>query len=224
MEDSTTKVAGIILDIGHLNVEVNRLQYQFDNLRLNNISADGDVSFYNYRITSLGDPIGPTDGVNKRFVENFIGSTVITLTGAVTGAGTGTINTTLTNITVSQITDFNTATQSLINATPISSLAAANANINLGAFSIASSTAPTSGDHLGNKTYIDNTSSSAATTAVNNRTTTLTGAVTGTGTGNTINTVLTNITPSQVTGFDAQVRTSGLDQMAVPTANMDYVS
>lgn len=281
MEDSAATVTGIILDIGHLNIETADLRYRFDNLRLNNISADGDVSLYNYRMTSLGYPINPTDAATKGYADSITGGVGITLTGAVTGGGllSAPIFTTLTDITVSQITDFdtavrayrldqfrapnttlsmggqkisllnnpsssgdaankgyvdnktwtasqitnfNTATQSLINATPISSLAAAAADINLGTFSISSSTAPTAGDHLGNKTYIDNTSSSAATTAVNNRTTTLTGAVTGTATGNTINTVLTNITPSQVTGFDAQVRTSGLDQMAVPTANMDF--
>ena len=194
-------------------------------------AATADINLGTFRISSSATPTTGNNLGNKTYIDSTsssvattaVNNRTTTLTGAVTGTGTGnTINTTLTPITVSQITNYTTSTQSLINATPISSLAAANANINLGTFSISSSTTPTTGNHLGNKTYIDSTSSSAATTAVNNRTTTLTGAVTGTGTGNTINTVLTNITPSQVTGFDAQVRTSRLDQMALPTANMDF--
>ncbi len=195
---------------------------------LDEFAAPNDnISLNNHRIIQISDPIDPTDGVNLRTLEDAIDaatSSPITVTGAVTGTSdaNGNIATTLTPINTAQITNYPSATQALINATPISSLAAANANINLGTFSISSSATPTTGNNLGNKTYIDSTSSSAATTAVNNRTTTLTGAVTGTGTGNTINTILTNITPSQVTGFDAQVRTNRLDQMALPTANMDF--
>jgi hypothetical protein len=188
-----------------------------------------DLDINGKLLTNVATPLS-TDtsaAATVEYVDDAIaavsGGGVTKLTGAVTGTAVGdTIDTTLTPITTSQITNYTSATQALINATPISSLAAANANINLGTFSISSSATPTTGNNLGNKTYIDSTSSSAATTAVNNRTTTLTGAVTGTGTGNTINTILTNITPSQVTGFDAQVRTNRLDQMALPTANMNF--
>jgi len=209
-----------------------------------------NISFNNNRLIQLSDPVDPTDGVNLRTLEDAIDaatSSPITVTGAVTGTSdaNGNIATVLTPITVSQITNYTSATQALINATPISSLAAATTDINLGTFRISSSTAPTTGNHLGNKTYIDNTSSSAATTAVNNRTTTLTGAVTGTGTGNTINTTLTPITVSQITNYtsatqalinatpisslaaattDINLGTFRISSSATPTANSNLVN
>lgn len=47
------------------------------NLRLNNILADANVSFYNYRLTDLANPINPLDGVNLQTVASMIGSAAI---------------------------------------------------------------------------------------------------------------------------------------------------
>jgi hypothetical protein len=53
-------------------------------LRLNNISANGDVSFYDYKLINLADPTDPTDGVNLRTLQSYVG-TSLTLDGFVTG-------------------------------------------------------------------------------------------------------------------------------------------
>jgi len=75
-------------------------------LRLNNISADADVSFYNYKLINLADPVNQTDGVNLRTLIAYIGNipSTIELVGDVTGSGnTGTpIDTTL-ELTLDQI-------------------------------------------------------------------------------------------------------------------------
>lgn len=74
------QIAGIILSISAINSRI-------DNLRLNNIPADGDVSFYNYKLINLADPVNQTDGVNLRTMQAAINSYVpnITLTGFVSG-------------------------------------------------------------------------------------------------------------------------------------------
>jgi hypothetical protein len=81
---------------------------RIDNLRLNTIPADGDVSFYNFKLINLADPVNPTDGVNLRTMQAAIGGAIgnITLDGFVLGDSdeTGLIHTTrgplclLTNI------------------------------------------------------------------------------------------------------------------------------
>jgi len=54
-------------------------------LRLNNILADGDVSFYGYKLINLDNPVNPTDGVNLQTLESYVGGLPITLAGFVTG-------------------------------------------------------------------------------------------------------------------------------------------
>lgn len=63
--------------------QIAALNTRIDNLRLNNIPADGDVSFYNFKLINLADPINPTDGVNLRTLQSTVGN--ITLDGFVLG-------------------------------------------------------------------------------------------------------------------------------------------
>ncbi len=87
-------VAGLLTSVGILQGQVVVLQGQIvalgiriDNLRLNTISADADVSFYNFKIINLANPVDPTDGANKAYVDSAIAAGTIVLTGAVTGSG-----------------------------------------------------------------------------------------------------------------------------------------
>lgn len=66
--------------------QITDLNNRIDNLRLNTIPANGDVSFYNYKLINLANPVNPTDGVNLQTLEAAIGTaTNITLTGFVEG-------------------------------------------------------------------------------------------------------------------------------------------
>lgn len=60
---------------------------RIDNLRLNTILADGDVSFYNFKLITLADPLNPQDGVNLRTMQAAISGAVgnISLDGFVLG-------------------------------------------------------------------------------------------------------------------------------------------
>ena len=54
-------------------------------LRLNTIPANGDVSFYGYKLINLANPVNPTDGVNLQTLTSYVGGLPITLAGFVTG-------------------------------------------------------------------------------------------------------------------------------------------
>lgn len=71
-----------------INSQITTINTRIDNLRLNTIPADGDVSFYDFKLINLADPTDPTDGVNLRTLENTIDATEITLEGDVIGTGT----------------------------------------------------------------------------------------------------------------------------------------
>lgn len=82
------------------------INQRIDNLRLNNIPVDGDVSFYNYKLINLADPVNQTDGVNLRTLISYINNvpTNINLIGDVTGSGnTGTPIVTTLQLTLDQI-------------------------------------------------------------------------------------------------------------------------
>lgn len=101
-----TQVFVLASEIGDLRSDLNLLTIRVDNLRLNNIPADGDVSFYNFKLINLADPINPTDGVNLRTLISYINNvpTTIELTGDVTGSGnTGTPIPTTLQLTLDQI-------------------------------------------------------------------------------------------------------------------------
>lgn len=80
---------------------------------LNTIPVNGDVDLNGFKATNSAAPANGSDLANKDYVDSSIGSISslgqTTLTGAVTGSGTDTINTTLTPINTSQISNFNTA-------------------------------------------------------------------------------------------------------------------
>ena len=87
-------------------------------------NLDGKLDLNGNKAVNSADPTNPTDLVNKRFVEDLISSITaptITLTGAITGTGSSTINTTLTPINTSQISDFNSAVNGLISSATITS-------------------------------------------------------------------------------------------------------
>jgi hypothetical protein len=177
-------------------------------LTLDQIKAPvANVSLSNKNITNLLDPTTAQQAATKNYVD----TRTITLSGAVSGSGAlgTTITTTLANITVSQISDFNTA----VVAFRLDQFAIPTSNINLNNQKIINLATPTASTDATNKTYVDT------------RTITLSGAVTGSGNlGTTIATTLTNITTSQITNFNSAVTAFRLDQFAAPTASLNLNS
>ncbi len=93
-------------DVENIQTTLVALGVRIDNLRLNNIIADDDVSFYNFKLINLADPVNQTDGVNLRTLQSYIGNipTNITLDGDVTGLGsTGSTITTTLELTLDEI-------------------------------------------------------------------------------------------------------------------------
>lgn len=79
-------VVALQVQVAVIDKQIVDLNNRIDNLRLNNIPADGDVSFYGHKLINLADPISPTDGVNLQTLEAAIGTVSnITLIGFVEG-------------------------------------------------------------------------------------------------------------------------------------------
>ena len=79
-------VVALQAQVAVIDRQIVDLNNRIDNLRLNNIPADGDVSFYGHKLINLADPVSPTDGVNLQTLEAAIGTVSnITLTGFVEG-------------------------------------------------------------------------------------------------------------------------------------------
>ncbi|HNU60785.1 MAG TPA: hypothetical protein PKL04_01145 [Methanofastidiosum sp.] len=79
-------VAALQTQVAIIDSQITDLNNRIDNLRLNTIPADGDVSFYNHKLINLANPVNPMDGVNLQTLEAAIGTaTNITLTGFVEG-------------------------------------------------------------------------------------------------------------------------------------------
>lgn len=79
-------VTALQAQVAIIDGQITDLNNRIDNLRLNTIPANGDVSFYNYKLINLANPVNPTDGVNLQTLEAAIGTaTNITLTGFVEG-------------------------------------------------------------------------------------------------------------------------------------------
>jgi hypothetical protein len=182
-------------------------------ITVGSVSIGNNLDMNDYRIVDLADPIDSQDGATKSYVDSAIGSSTVTLTGAVTGSGTGTIATTLTNINTSQVTNFDTAVKSY----NLNQFVAPSSTLNMGSQKISHVALGETGTDAANCQYVDDA------IAVHTHTTTLTGAVTGSGTG-TIATTLTNINTSQVTNFDTAVKAYRLDQLTAPTTSVSMNS
>jgi hypothetical protein len=177
-------------------------------ITISSLSVGHNLDMNDYRIINLADPEDPQDGATKAYVD---GKT-ITLTGAVTGTGVlGTIATTLTAITVSQISNFDAS----VKAYRLDQFAAPITSVSFGSQKITNLLTPTLTTDAATKGYVDS--------AVGSGSITLTGAVTGTGTG-TISTTLTNINTSQISNFDASVKAYRLDQFAAPITSVSFGS
>jgi len=119
----------------------------------NSFSFSGDLDMNSFRIVNMADPINPQDAATKQFVLNEVsGGSPITLTGAVTGTGTGTINTTLTDITTSQITDFNVAVTSF----RLDEFVAPNVSLDMGTQLITNVLDPVNLQDAATKKFVEN--------------------------------------------------------------------
>jgi hypothetical protein len=80
-------VSGMFCEVIQLNFDIYQISNTINNLRLNNISTDGNVSLYNYRIVNLASPIDPQDGATKAYVDSAVteGTSSLTIDGFVVG-------------------------------------------------------------------------------------------------------------------------------------------
>ncbi len=177
------------------------------------VAPTTDLSFSNHRLTNLADPVANSDAATKAYVLSVVGGSSITLTGAVTGSGSGTISTTLTPITTSQITNFNAA----VAAFRLDQFAAPNTSLSIGTqklINVASGTNPTDGVNRGDLT--------SAIAAIPTGTVSLSGAVTGSGlVGSSIVTTIASLAASKITGilFPSQGGT-GVNNTDTSTINL----
>lgn len=108
IDSINSQISFINSQLTEITNDITAINTRIDNLRLNTIPADGDVSFYGYKLTNLADATEETDGVNVRILKETIAINMdnITLDGFVLGDSdpTGFIHTTrgpdclLTNI------------------------------------------------------------------------------------------------------------------------------
>jgi hypothetical protein len=153
-----------------------------------------DINLNNQKIINLLTPTIGTDGANKDYVDTAISnipSQTITLTGAITGSGDGTINTTLTPITVSQITDFSSA----VLAFRLDEFGIPTNDIDLNNHKIINVSSPSLISDAANKGYVDTAVSGIVSTVI------LEGDVTGSGvTGTPITTTIISVLPGAIAG------------------------
>jgi hypothetical protein len=179
-----------------------------------------DINLNNQKIINLLTPTIGTDGANKDYVDTAISNIpaqTITLTGAITGSGDGTINTTLTPITVSQITDFNTA----VLAFRLDEFGIPTNDIDLNNHKIINVSTPSLISDAANKGYVDTAISGIVSTV------TLEGDVTGSGvTGTPITTTIISVLPDVIAGYGTPgtfLRGDG-DWVSLSYLNLNYFS
>jgi len=181
--------------------------------------VSGDFDMNDYKIINLLDPVDPQDGATKAYVDSAVGGSSITLTGAVTGSGSGTINTTLTPILTSQISDF----FSSVTAFSLDEFALTITALDLNSQKIVNLANPTELTDGANKGYIDaKTWTTSQITDYVTATNSLIAAgrrLSGTismqnnTTGTTVNTANTFVKVSGVTS------SSNLNEMSMPQSN-----
>ena len=65
-----TQVAGLLITVAGHTSDIANLNTRIDDLRLNDISADGDVSFYGYKGINFADPTNSQDAATKHYVDD----------------------------------------------------------------------------------------------------------------------------------------------------------
>jgi hypothetical protein len=96
---SVTAAATFILPIADAAAK-SYTDNQISALRLNKISADADVSLYNFKIINLADPINPLDAVNLQTMQAAISGA----TGGLISSVTGTVNQITANTVAGAVT------------------------------------------------------------------------------------------------------------------------
>lgn len=114
------------------------------------INNDGEISIST--TFNVPEPTLSASAVTKNYVDT-LPAAVVTLSGAVTGSGTvgSIINTTLTPITVSQISNFTTS----VTAFRLDQFALPASDLNINSQKLTSVATPTTGGDATNKTYVD---------------------------------------------------------------------
>lgn len=121
-------------------------------LRLDQFAVPtSSINLNNNKIINLATPTLATDSATKGYVDSAVGGVNITLTGAVTGTGSGTINTTLTPITTSQISNFTSS----VTAFRLDQFAVPTASLDLNSQKIVNLATPTGSTDGVNKGYVD---------------------------------------------------------------------
>ena len=158
-----------------------------------------NIDLNNNKIINLATPTLATDAANKSYVDSTVSGASITLTGAVTGTGSGTINTTLTPITTSQISNFNSS----VTAFRLDQFAVPITSLNINSQKIVNLATPTLSTDGANKGYVD-----AAISGIPSAVITLTGGVTGSGVVTSpITTTVASVSPSAITGYSGTTST-----------------
>jgi hypothetical protein len=117
----------------------------------NLMSITVPVDMGGFEIRNALNPTTPQSLTTRAYVDNKVSTNSITLTGAVTGSGAGTISTTLTPITTSQISNFNSS----VTTFRLDQFAIPTASINLNSQRIINVASPTAATDGTNRTYVD---------------------------------------------------------------------
>lgn len=110
-----------------------------------------NIDLNNNKIINLATPTLATDSATKGYVDSAVSGASITLTGAVTGTGSGTVNTTLTPITTSQISNFNSS----VTAFRLDEFAVPISSLDINSQKIVNLATPTGSTDGANKGYVD---------------------------------------------------------------------